>query len=127
MTGKMGNRRQRRVLVVDDHDMLRSGLSVALSAAGYSVESAPDGLAALRAVSASRPDVVVLDLRMPVMDGFATLARLRSDPRTADIPVVVATAAEDQRSRMLADGAAGFVTKPIDAIQLLREVSLALG
>lgn len=127
MTGKMGNRRQRRVLVVDDHDMLRSGLSVALSAAGYAVESAPDGLAALQAVSASRPDLVVLDLRMPVMDGFATLARLRADPQTADIPVVVATAAEDQRSRMLADGAVGFVTKPIDAIQLLREVSHALG
>lgn len=126
MTGKMGNRRQRRVLVVDDHDMLRSGLSVALSAAGYSVESAPDGLAALQAVSESRPDVVVLDLRMPVMDGFATLARLRADPRTADIPVVVATAAEDQRSRILAEGAAAFVTKPIDARQLLREVSLAM-
>jgi adenylate cyclase len=126
MTGEMGNRRQRRVLVVDDHDMLRSGLSVALSAAGYVVESAPDGLAALAAVSESRPDVVVLDLRMPVMDGFATLARLRADPRTADIPVVVATAAEDQRSRILAEGAAAFVTKPIDARQLLREVSLAM-
>jgi CheY-like chemotaxis protein len=127
MTGKTGKRRQRRVLVVDDHDMLRSGLSLALSAAGYSVDSAADGLAALAAVSHSRPDVVVLDLRMPVLDGHATLARLRADPATADIPVVIATAAEDQRSRILADGAAAFVTKPIDAYQLLREVSLALG
>jgi CheY-like chemotaxis protein len=114
------------VLVVDDHEMLRSGLSVALTAAGYSVDSAADGLEALAAVSEARPDVVVLDLRMPVLDGHATLARLRADPATASIPVVIATAAEDQRSRTLADGAAGFITKPIDARQLLREVSLAL-
>lgn len=125
MTAKTGKRR-RRVLVVDDHEMLRSGLTVALSAAGYSVESAADGRAALAAVSETRPDVVVLDLRMPVMDGYATLARLQADPATADIPVVIATAADDARTHTLAAGACAFVTKPIDARQLLREVSLAL-
>jgi len=125
MTARSG-RRRRRVLVVDDHEMLRSGLSLALTAAGYSVESAADGLAALASVSEIRPDVVVLDLRMPVMDGYATLARLQADPATADIPVVIATAADDARSHTLAAGASGFITKPIDARQLLREVSLAL-
>ena len=77
-------------------------------------------------MSHARPDLVVLDLRMPVLDGYATLARLRADPATAAIPVVIATAADDQRSRSLAEGAAAFITKPIDARQLLREVSLAL-
>jgi CheY-like chemotaxis protein len=127
MTGKSGRKRRSRVLVVDDHEMLRTGVSLALTAAGYRVDSAPDGLAALAAVSLARPDVVVLDLRMPVLDGYATLARLRADPATATIPVVIATGAEDQRSRSLAEGACGFITKPIDARQLLREVSLALG
>lgn len=127
MTARSGRKRQRRVLVVDDHEMLRGGVSLALSAAGYRVDSAADGLAALACVSRSRPDVVVLDLRMPVLDGYATLARLRADPATAGIPVVIATGADDQRSRSLAEGAAGFITKPIDALQLLREVSLALG
>lgn len=125
MTAKSGKRR-RRVLVVDDHEMLRTGLTMALSAAGYSVESAADGRAALAAVSETRPDLVVLDLRMPVMDGYATLARLQADPATADIPVVIATAADDARTDTLAAGACAFVTKPIDARQLLREVSLAL-
>jgi two-component system cell cycle response regulator DivK len=127
MTGKSGRKRLSRVLVVDDHEMLRSGVSLALVAAGYCVDSAADGLAALAAVSAARPDVVVLDLRMPILDGYATLARLRADPTTAGIPVVIATAADDQRSRSLAEGATAFIAKPIDARQLLREVSLALG
>ena len=126
MMGRAGRKRQRRVLVVDDHEMLRSGVSLALAAAGYEVDSAADGLAALAAVSHTRPDLVVLDMRMPVLDGYATLARLRADPATAAIPVVIATAADDQRSRSLAEGAAAFITKPIDARQLLREVSLAL-
>ena len=105
MMGRAGRKRQRRVLVVDDHEMLRSGVSLALAAAGYEVDSAADGLAALAAVSHTRPDLVVLDLRMPVLDGYATLARLRADPATAAIPVVIATAADDQRSRSLAEGA----------------------
>jgi CheY-like chemotaxis protein len=127
MTARSGRKRRSRVLVVDDHEMLRSGVSLALSAAGYRVDSAADGLAALACVSRSRPDVVVLDLRMPVLDGYATMARLRADPATAGIPVVIATGAEDQRGRSMAEGAAAFITKPIDARQLLREVSLALG
>ena len=126
MTARSGKRR-RRVLVVDDHEMLRSGMTVALTAAGFQVDSAADGLAALAVVSRTPPDVVILDLKMPVLDGYATLARLRADPATAGIPVVIATASEAERSHMLAEGAAAFVTKPIDALQLLREVSLALG
>ena len=127
MMARAGRKRRSRVLVVDDHEMLRSGVSLALTAAGYRVDSAADGLAALACVSHARPDVVVLDLRMPVLDGYATLARLRADPATAAIPVVIATAADDQRSRSLAEGAQAFITKPIDARQLLHEVSRALG
>jgi len=81
----------KRVLVVDDDPPVVELLRQALSDAGFQVEAAPDGAHALLAIDALRPDLVVLDAMMPVMDGFQVLRTLRERPATADLPVVMLT------------------------------------
>ena len=80
-----------RVLVVDDADAIRALIKVNLELEGYDVRAAADGLQALEVLGEWRPDVITLDVVMPRLDGFETLERLRGDPVTAGIPVVVVT------------------------------------
>jgi signal transduction histidine kinase/CheY-like chemotaxis protein len=91
--GVAAGRRAPRVLVVDDDPSALTLASVALEPGGFDVALASGGLAALRAVREERPDLVVLDLLMPEVDGFAVLDALRADPATADVPVLVLTSA----------------------------------
>jgi CheY-like chemotaxis protein len=85
-------RRVRQVLVVEDDDDIRELLAALLMDAGYEVQTASNGLEALRAALASPPDVIVLDLMMPVMNGWEFLRAQGSDPRLARIPVVAVSA-----------------------------------
>ncbi len=103
-----------RVLVVDDEPAARSGLEKLLRHAGYRVDTAEHGQAALAIFAERPPDIVVTDLRMPVMDGMALLSALRL--LDAELPVVVATAYGDVASAVEAmrAGATDYVTKPID-------------
>ncbi len=103
-----------RILVVDDEASARSGLEKLLKQVGYEVESAADGSKALAMAAAHPPDVVVTDLKMPVMDGMALLAALRAHHR--ELPVIVATAFGDVAAAVAAmrAGADDFLTKPID-------------
>ena len=78
-----------RILVVDDDALIRETLATALGDEGYAVRVAPDGRAALSALGTWRPDVIVLDLMMPIMDGVAFRAAQRSVAETAQIPVIV--------------------------------------
>ena len=80
------------VLVVDDNPQVLDLTSLVLTHAGYRAETASDGPAALTWAQENQPDLILLDLLMPDMDGLAVLRALRSDPQTADIPVVVVTA-----------------------------------
>jgi CheY-like chemotaxis protein len=92
-----------RVLVVDDDEPTRELLARTLTRLGYAVVTAEDGLRALEALPRVRPDLVLLDLTMPVMDGFTFLDHLRADPVHAQIPVIVATArllSDDDRGRL---------------------------
>src|SRR2546423_14808563 len=82
----------RRVLVADDDPDMVTILRVNLEAEGYSVEEAGDGVEAWQRARETRPDMVVLDVMMPEVDGFAVLDRMRADPDTCDIPVVLLTA-----------------------------------
>lgn len=111
----------RRVLVVDDQPSIRGVLRVALGEAGALVSEAADGESALQEVERDIPEVLLLDLAMPGMDGWEVLLRLRQSPRTASIPVVVETSDEDyasyQRARNL--GVAAFVSKPFRLGQLV--------
>lgn len=116
------------VLVVEDHPTMRGALRAILEGEGYHVREAVDGRAALELVATDPPDLVVLDLNIPVVSGEDVLRALHADPTTADLPVVVVTAeGEEGRASALRAGAAGYVTKPFAPAALLGELSQARG
>ena len=112
------------MLVVDDADAIRELIAVNLELEGYDVDRAADGEDALEAVSRQRPDVITLDVMMPRLDGFATIERLRGDPSTADIPVVLVTgrASAADLARGEALGVDGYLTKPFEPAELLATI-----
>ena len=89
-----GGHHPRRVLVVDDDPNVVDMLHQYLPASEFSLESAVDGLAGLQAIKMQRPDILLLDLLMPKLDGFGVIEQLRSDPQTIDLPVIVISAKE---------------------------------
>lgn len=99
----------RRILVVDDDETIRRLVSLILNRAGYAVVLAADGREALQQIEAARPDLVVLDLMMPVLDGWGVLAHLR---RMSDPPPVVILSAAGDRRRALREGATECLSKP---------------
>lgn len=113
-----------RVVQVDDNHANRALVETVLGSSGATVISAPDGTAGIETIRRERPDIVLLDLHMPGMDGFEVLRRLRADPHTTDIPVIVTTG--DARPSVLARasevGAAAHLTRPFDVITLIKIV-----
>jgi CheY-like chemotaxis protein len=109
-----------RVLVVDDDEAIRGMVSQALAFEGYAVEAAADGAEALVAIARDRPALVLLDMRMPVLDGWAVVRELRA--RSIEVPVVVMTAARDARAWAEDVGAAGHLAKPFDLDDLFAVV-----
>ena len=114
-----------RILVVDDDDDIRGLLRALLERAGHEVSEAPDGLAGLRELYAASPDLVILDVTMPGLDGWATLDRIRE---VADVPVLMLTArdAELERVRGLTSGADDYVVKPFGRQELVARVEVLL-
>jgi CheY-like chemotaxis protein len=111
----------RRVLVVDDDRDLRDILSLVLVEAGYAVDAAENGQDALVKITRCRPDLILLDMRMPVMDGwtFARELRVRFEERP---PIVVITASERARSNAAEVGAVGWLGKPFTLKDVLETV-----
>ena len=105
-----------RILFVDDDPILREFAVVNLATEHASVETAPDGAEALSAIAAKAPDIVLLDLEMPSVDGFQVLKTLRASPEHRDLPVIVVTGREDVDAvdRAFAAGATSFVVKPLN-------------
>src|SRR5438876_6233267 len=116
---------RRRLLVVDDDDDIRLLLEELLRGAGYAVDTACDGRAALRAFYENPPDLVVLDLSMPEMDGFEMLERLRD---LSDVPVILLTArgGEIDKVRGFRAGADDYVVKPFGRQELLARIHALL-
>src|SRR3954469_14755718 len=114
-----------RVLVVDDEPDIRTLLRSLLERAGYRVDEAADGRAGLRAFYGGAPDLVVLDVTMPELDGWATLERIRD---LSDVPVLMLTArdGELERVRGLTHGADDYVAKPFGRQELLARVQALL-
>ena len=114
-----------RVLVVEDDADIRRGLETVLTRAGLAVVQAPDGRTGLRAVHAERPDVVVLDIGLPGMDGWQVLERLRD---LSDLPVLMLTGhgAEAEKVRGLRSGADDYLTKPFGNAELVARVHALL-
>lgn len=120
----------RRVLLVDDEPDVRAVARLSLEAVGgFEVLEADGGRAGVALALAEHPDAVVLDVMMPDTDGPATFRLLQSDPRTADIPVVMLTARVDRadREEWLAMGVRAVLAKPFDPMQLSADVARALG
>lgn len=114
-----------RALVVDDEPMVREVITSYLERDGWEVATAADGAAALRALEASRPDLVVLDLMLPEVDGLSVLARLRA---TTDVPVIVVTARDSEADRVLGLdlGADDYLVKPFSPRELVARVRSVL-
>jgi CheY-like chemotaxis protein len=117
------------VLLVDDEDQLRRVMRDLLERDGYKVIEARDGVEALDQVDRHGPDIVVLDLNLPGLDGYGVLSHLRSRPATADLPVVVLTARgdEDNEVRVFEMGADDFLAKPFRARALTARLQAVLG
>src|SRR6266571_5664121 len=113
-----------RVLVVDDVELNVRLLTAKLASEYFEVVSADNGPAALDMVEAELPDIILLDVMMPRMDGFEVCRRLKANPHTADIPVVMVTALSDvaDRLRGLESGADEFLTKPVNDTALFARV-----
>ncbi|HET9707295.1 MAG TPA: type II/IV secretion system protein [Gemmatimonadales bacterium] len=119
----------RKVLLVDDEDSLRKVLKDLLERDGYEVSEARDGVQALDQVDRVGPDIIVLDLNLPALDGYGVLSQLRSRPATAGIPVIVLTAKgdEDNEVRVFELGADDFLQKPFRARALSARLEAVLG
>jgi CheY-like chemotaxis protein len=116
-----------RVLLIDDDDVVRRGVRLALEPIGWHITEAENGLLALDCISKSRPDVIILDLMMPKMNGFEFLDELRSQPDWRDIPVVVITAKEltDQDRNRLNGGVESIIHKS-ERDEMLRRLTAEL-
>ena len=111
----------KKILVVDDEPHIVRLVEVNLQRAGYDVVKAMDGVEALEQVKAQKPDMVVLDVMMPRMDGFTVLKHLKADPETREIPVIMLTAKAQDADifKGWQSGVDSYLTKPFNPMELL--------
>ena len=117
------------VLLVEDNEDNRTIYTDVLEHAGYRVVSAPDGEQGVHLACELHPDLILMDLSMPVIDGYLATRLLRADPCTRTIPIVAVTAhaMEGDREQVLASGFDGYVPKPATPREVLGEVKRRLG
>ena len=113
-----------RILIVDDERHNRQLLEVMLMPEGFHLATATSGEEALAMVAHQKPDLILLDVMMPGMDGYQVTGRIKGDDATKNIPIIVITALDDRESRMrgLYAGAEDFLTKPVDRAELYMRV-----
>lgn len=119
----------RRVLLVEDNELNRDMLSRRLQRRGYEIAVATDGVQAVQAATRDRPDLILMDMSLPEMDGWEATRRLKAEPGTRGIPVVALTAhaMAGDRERALAAGCDEFETKPVELERLLAKMQALLG
>ncbi|QBD80073.1 response regulator transcription factor [Ktedonosporobacter rubrisoli] len=125
-----GNEKQQllKVLVIDDEENIIEFIRLGLRYEGFQVESASDGEQGITVAQRINPDLVILDIMMPGMDGLEVCQRLRSNPTTRDVPILMLTAKDDVRDRILGlrTGADDYLTKPFDFDELLERIRAIL-
>ncbi|HBE72094.1 MAG TPA: response regulator [Planctomycetaceae bacterium] len=115
------------IVVVEDDEAIRFALMMRICAAGYRVETAVDGAEALEIIQQHLPDLVVMDIRMPRVDGLTALHILAGDDATRDIPVVMVSASAEDQDSALEAGAKYFLRKPFETDSLLAAIECATG
>jgi two-component system cell cycle response regulator/two-component system cell cycle response regulator DivK len=119
----------KKILLVEDNPVNRRLAQFLLRSQGYEVREATTAQEALDILKTERPDLIVMDIQLPGMDGLEATKKIKERPATADIPVVAVTsyAMKDDREKALAAGCSGYITKPIDKDIFVQEVALHLG
>lgn len=117
-----------KILLVEDNELNRDMLSRRLQRKGFEVTFALDGREGLDKISSERPDLVLMDIGLPIMDGWEAIAKAKADQSIASIPIIALTAhaLEADREKALTLGAEDFDTKPVDFKRLLAKISLLL-
>jgi CheY-like chemotaxis protein len=116
------------ILITEDDVMLRDMYKMRLEAEGYIIDTADNGLECLKKVKASKPDLILMDIMMPVMDGLTALKKLKSDPEMKDVPVIIMTVLiqEEKRKEGIDLGAEDYLIKsetmPQDVVAKIKEV-----
>jgi CheY-like chemotaxis protein len=113
-----------RILIVDDERHNRQVLEVMLKPEGYRLRTAASGEEALNVVAAQPPDLILLDIMMPGMDGYQVARKIKGDPATTHIPIIMITALDDHYTRLLglSAGAEDFLGKPVERAELCERV-----
>ena len=121
--------KRNRILVVEDEESLLKLESILLSSKGYSVTGVMDGRSALEEVRANRPDLVILDIMLPEIDGFEVCRQIKEDPETRQIPVLILTAKKNSQdlARGQQVGCDAYITKPFKSVKVLDKVQELLG
>ena len=119
----------KKILIVEDNEMNRDMLSRRLTRKGYEVALAEDGEAGLTAIRNGKPDIVLMDMGLPIKDGWTATAEAKADEEIKDIPIIALTAhaLEADNERALAAGADDFDTKPVNLSVLLEKIKALLG
>jgi two-component system chemotaxis response regulator CheY len=117
------------VLAVDDSRTMRGMLTIALTAAGFQVTLAEDGIDGLAKLNGLAPDVILSDINMPRLDGFGFIEKIRADPGRAGVPILVLTteSAADLKTRASRLGATGWIVKPFDEAKLVAAIRRVSG
>lgn len=117
-----------KILLVEDNEMNRDMLSRRLIRNGFEVVMAVDGKQGVAMASAEKPDLILMDMSLPVLDGWAATRQVKSDPATQAIPVIALTAhaLEDDKEKSLAAGCDDFDTKPVELPRLLGKIQALL-
>ena len=118
-----------KLLVVEDDDLNREMLSRRLQLEGYQVIAADNGATAIKLARSERPDLILMDMGLPLLNGFQATARLKAQPETARIPIIALTAfsGSADRAECLAAGCDEYETKPIAFVQLFSKIEALLG
>ncbi len=118
-----------KVLIAEDNAVNRELLRELLEVRGYTVVEACDGEEALRVIEQTQPDILLLDIGMPVLDGFGVVRALRENPRLATLPTLAVTAyaMQGDREKILSSGFDGYLSKPINARSLVEEIERLSG
>ena len=119
----------KKILLVEDNAVNRRLAGFLLRSQGYEVREATTALEAFEMLKNNHPDLIVMDIQLPGMDGLEVTRKLKEQPATADIPVIAVTsyAMKGDREKALAAGCAGYVTKPIDKNIFIQEVAAHVG